>query len=134
MNGIMFKPLLPRKLKNMALPQNFKRIKIIFSIFSIILLFSLITCKQYQSAKGSIGYGKMYYYDNCLACHSQKSSGDEISLDVMSNYDSSSLLMRLKNLKENQIHKNHLINVRYSDEEVNSLFIFINSYKFPIVN
>jgi cytochrome c553 len=117
--------------KSMALIQNAKKIKIIYMIFSAIQLYSLVSCEKHLRRKESLGYGKMFYFNNCLACHSQKSSGDEISLNDMSNYDRSDLLKRLKKLKGGQIHRNHLSDVKYSDEEINSLFIFIKNYRFP---
>ncbi len=112
----------------MELLQNSRKTKRIFLFLSLSFF---VACKLQNDESGNIGYGKEFYYSNCISCHNFKSSGfiGEISLYDMSNYDSSSLLMKIKRLKENEIHGNYLANKKFSDNEINSLVAYIKSYR-----
>lgn len=47
----------------------------------------------------------------------------------MSNYDSSSLLKKIKSLKETEVHSSYLADKKYLDKEINSLIAYIKSYR-----
>ena len=113
----------------MGLPQNFKN-----RFFIFLALISSSHYRPVDKKHGTIGYGKEFYYDNCLSCHNFKSSHSEdaISLLDMSKIDSLSLLNKIKDLKRTEIHKNHLANKKLSDKEINSLFIYIKKYGQPV--
>jgi|SRR5690242_14079766 len=81
-------------------------------------------CKN--SKEADIGHGKTYFINNCSACHGRLDGFKNApSLLTIYNYDSLILIDKLKNIKQDDFHKNLIVSQRYSIREIHSVYKYI---------
>lgn len=77
----------------------------ILILIGFVFLLYFISCKN-SDTKADIGYGKSYFMNNCSSCHGRFNGFDNApSILTMHNYDSLILLKKLRNIKQDSLHR-----------------------------
>lgn len=103
----------------------------IFILFGFIVFFNFLSCSD-SDTKADVGYGKSYFMNNCSACHGRYNGFDNTpGMLTMYNYDSLTLLKKLRDIKQDSIHRRYFNSEKYSNKEINSILEFIKEYFEP---
>jgi hypothetical protein len=97
----------------------------------VIGLFFLTACTP-NNGKGDIAYGDTLFSKSCSPCHAEIDMPDKTpGLLTFYDYDSLTLLRKLRQIKNDSVHVNYLKSMGYSTKEVNSICAYIKNYFKP---
>ena len=100
-------------------------------LFCFILLFQATGCID-NNPKGDIAYGSTFFSKSCSSCHAEVDMPDKTpGLITFYNYDSLSLLRKLRQIQKDSVHGVYLKSVNYSTKEINSIYAYIKNYFEP---
>jgi mono/diheme cytochrome c family protein len=85
-----------------------------------------------DTSTAGIGYGKLFFYKNCSACHGPRDGYKNAPTTFdLNKFDSLELQNKLKNIKSDSVHKHFIEPIEYSDKEIISIREFIKDYFNP---
>lgn len=100
----------------------------IIMICGFIFMYQLTNCKE-SNGKENLGYGKTFFNQYCSACHGKNDGFNNApSLLALNNYDSLTLLKKLRGIKKDSLHNSCLKSVKYSNKEITSIEKYIKDY------
>jgi mono/diheme cytochrome c family protein len=104
----------------------------IIALFGFIFLLQIAGCRN-NNSKANIGIGNSIFNQYCSSCHGLKDGGfnNAPGLITLDNYDSLTLLKKLRQIGDDSLHGSYLKSINYSNREVTSIYQYIKNYFKP---
>lgn len=96
------------------------------ALLSLTILLYIASCNNPDS-KADLRYGTSVFREKCSACHGRFDGYQNApGLITLQSCDSITLIGRLRNIKNDSIHKGRI--EPYNDKEMNSIYLYIRHY------
>jgi len=97
-------------------------------VLMVLPLFGVLLSSCSSDPSGTVAEGKMIYTDNCVACHSLKSSfNNQSSLLQLSSLDSVQLTIKIHGMRVDSIHAPY--SRKLSDRDLQSISLYIKDVR-----